>query len=86
MTWQMALALTVPPSIAFVLERWMRGREEQARKLSADDVKRIKALEACDDVTQGAFKNLARVQATHEAELKRINEQVTTLSERLYQR
>lgn len=93
MTWQMMLALTVPPSAAYLLARCVAWLEETARNTNAADIEafrqlkeRVKMLEACDDVTQGAFKQVNREHAEHAAELKRLNEQLTTLSERFYQR
>lgn len=77
MTPLMMLALTVPPSLAFVIERWMRGREEQARKLNVIDQA---SLGKCVDIAEMHQKLLEE----HRTELKRLNEQLTTLSERVY--
>jgi len=82
MTPLMMLALTLPPSIAFVLERWMAGREAQARKLAAEQVGRIDALkshaEGVDIDIEGCQAGLDK----HEAELKRLAEQVSLLADR----
>lgn len=78
----MMLALTLPPSLAFVIERWMRGREAQARKLSAEQVARIDALAAAEAL-HDEWHETARTRLTsHDAELKRLDEQISILSER----
>ena len=82
MTPLMMLALTLPPSLAFVIERWMAGREAQARKLSDADNRRLAALEAADNLTDDAFRQLSSEVQAHAAELKRLNEQLTILADR----
>ena len=75
MTPLMMLALTLPPSLAFVIERWMRGREEQARKLRVQD----------ESVLENQGQALTKLQDqcdAHSAELKRQAEQVSLLADR----
>jgi len=75
MTPLMMLALTLPPSLAFVIERWMAGREAQARKLAAEESEALRRLEN-DGLSYAA--NLT----VHASELKRLNEQLTILADR----
>ena len=91
MTPLMMLALTLPPSLAFVIARLVAFFEAQARTSAADDIEafrklmeRVKQLEVADGVTDNAFAQLAPRLEGHEAELKRLSEQLTTLSERVY--
>jgi hypothetical protein len=82
MTPLMMLALTLPPSLAFVIERWMAGREAQARKLSEAQTIRIDAAEF---QLAGHASDLTRAEKRFhdaEAELKRLNEQLTILADR----
>jgi len=82
MTPLMVLALTLPPSLAFVIERWMAGREAQARKLAAEQVGRIDALHADAIAALTDLAEMYEKQSAHSAELKRLNEQLTILADR----
>ena len=75
MTPLMVLALTLPPSLAYVIERWMAGREAQARRLAeADTVK----LDVITLQQHGAAERAANI----EADVKRLSEQVSLLIDR----
>jgi hypothetical protein len=77
MTPLMMLALTLPPSLAFVIERWMAGREAQARKLRVQD----------ESVLENQGQALTKLQDRQDAqgaELKRLAEQISILSDRIY--
>lgn len=78
MTPLMMLALTLPPSLAFVIERWMRGREAQARRQSVLTEQLVEELEKI-----AKYEMRERMQGA-EAELKRLAEQVSILTERRY--
>lgn len=82
MTPLMMLALTLPPSLAFVLGRWMAGREAQARKLALLDQASIAKLAETADVHLELIKKSDARAAEHAAELKRLNEQLTILADR----
>jgi hypothetical protein len=71
----MMLALTVPPSLAFVIERVLRGREAQARKLAAADSARL-------DHAEDRLTGLESESAHYNTELKRLAEQVSILTDR----
>lgn len=72
MTPLMMLALTLPPSIAFVLERWMAGREAQARKLADDQALRVDVLEEQVRGLTKACEMLNNTQRTHTEQLSKL--------------
>jgi hypothetical protein len=78
----MMLALTLPPSLAFVLERWMRGREVMEKTFTEIQDKRIAELgELYRDCNIALGAQIDKMRAA-EAELKRLNEQLTILADR----
>jgi hypothetical protein len=82
MTPLMMLALTVPPSIAFVLERWMRGREVMEQtftKIQGERITQVAELGRDNNIAIGV--QIDKMRAA-EAELKRLAEQVSLLADR----
>lgn len=84
MTWQMMLALAMPPSAAYVIGKVLAWLESRALAVAEDQVGRLDtlhadALAASNDLTD----HFERIKS-HEAELKRLGEQITTLQERVY--
>lgn len=82
MTPLMMLALTLPPSLAFVLERWMRGREEQARRLAREQVQRIDSLATAQTIHEDRLDSHRQHLDDQERELKRLNEQLSLVADR----
>jgi hypothetical protein len=82
MTPLMMLALTLPPSLAFVIERWMRGREVMEKTFTEIQDKRISELgELYRDCNIALGAQIDKMRDA-ERELKRLNEQLTILADR----
>lgn len=80
MTPLMMLALTLPPSLAFVIERWMRRGEAHARELSKSQGLQLELVSSRLSLLEGSHADSS---SAHAAELKRLGEQISILSERL---